>query len=315
MWLNFKYSKDTNRHRGHEDEPSNASAKVPHSDNFSSNPNIVWSSPLLQHYVKSRGMDWHNHANSLSRISLHRGIAFFIGQRDAKRKEMIDNLKNHTEDLIPELKKWAEEPLTSSKESLSLLAQQHIKDTELWEILEGSEGIRVLDSQCDSLANEFRKQIETSIKQQLAKELSKFEIENLNWFVEDIEEFIAKKLLKNKSHIFTVEQIPSVTPPKFLIRSERSDGSIYRSPYLTVTKENLEKLADIMNNILNDAQIQQRIKDQRNLGERLYKKRVSFTEKMNLIIDDVTHAVSDEDRILLGKCKRCEHIKKKLKIN
>jgi len=77
----------------------------------------------------------------------------------------------------------------------------------------------------------------------------------------------------------------------------------------------LEKTAEIMNNSLNDAQLQQMIRIQHDLGQQLYSKRETFKEKTNMIIRNITYGVSDEDRILLGSCYLCKKAKEKLKID
>ena len=305
----------SNRYTPIKHEVSNKRSDISHNNNNSYCPYNLWTLSVLRRCVNTLRLDSNIYGISFLRIHLGRSIAFFIGEKHKEKREKIENLKKHTEDLIPELKKWAEAPLMFSKEPLFVLAQQHIKDTELWDIIEGSNGIRATQSQYDTLEDDVLKQIETAIKKNVSEKLPKFEIENLNWFVEDIKEFIEQKLSKDKSYIFVVETDASITPYKYYISSVRPDGSSHRSKYQKGAKENLEKLAEILNNILNDAQLHQMIKALHDLGQRLYNRRATFREKMNLIINNTVYAVSDEDRILLGKCKRCEHIKKKLKIS
>jgi rubrerythrin len=308
----FKYPNNVNRHKGYEHEPYNTGVRTSYSHNFSSSTYLVCCSQLLQHCVKSGYMDCHHHIISLFSISTSRGIRFFIGQKDTKRKEMIENLKKHTNDLIPELREWAKQPLVDSKEALFLLAREHIKDTELWKILEGRKGVRALEFWYTILTDKITTQIQTSIEEQLQEKLPKFKIENLSWIVEDIEELIKKRLNQGESWAFKIVQ--DGTSSIFLLRSERSDGTVFRN-YLRGTKDDLETFAGILKSILNNIQIEKTIKEQLDIGKRLYEKRLSFAEKMNRVIDDIITGVSDEEKILFGKCKRCEGIKKRLKMN
>jgi hypothetical protein len=106
MWLNFKYVNNANGHKGHEHESVNTNAKIPHSHNFSSNTNLVRSSLLLRHRVKPRHMDWHSYTDGLPRISLGRGLRFFIGQHEKKQEKLEERYKNHIKPLIESLKLW-----------------------------------------------------------------------------------------------------------------------------------------------------------------------------------------------------------------
>jgi hypothetical protein len=234
-------------------------------------------------------------------------------EEEDQRKKGIDNLKKHTEDLIPELRKWTENPLLSSQKPLFLCAQQHIKGTELREILEGKDGIRALESQKISLTA-ISKQIQTSIKNQHKEKIRKFEVENLEWFVQDIIDDIEEVIKGHETHPFEVEK--DATQDVWLIQRYRTDGMQSRSPYYTKgTKDDMDNLAGIMNSTLNDTQIRKTIEDRNYIEERFNKTRGLFAEKMNLIIDTVTYGVSDEDRILFGQCDWCEDIKRKLKLN
>lgn len=231
-----------------------------------------------------------------------------------ERKEMIKKLIEHAHDLLPDLEKWASQPLMS----FSLYAKQHIETGygELWNLLEGEDnGIKALETKYYLNDKNIDMLIENTITNKISEELPKFKIEHLEWFVEDIKDFLEKKRFENKLYIFKVVTDTSTTPYRHFIYSERSDSSVERSPYQTGTKENLEKLEKIMNNILNDAQLQGMLMDLHDLGKQLYNAREAFSRKMNIVINNITYAVSDEDKILLGVCDRCKQIKKKLKMD
>lgn len=253
------------------------------------------------------------------RLNIGRSIGFFITIRERKHEKTMDSLKKHTEDLMPELKKRSGEPSIFSifpNEPLVVMMREHIRSgyQELWDILEGRDGIKVVESSYYALAKKIAEQIETFIEKQRSEKISEFEIENLDWFVQDIRDFLEKKLYDNKSYTFMVVT-DSIIPDAHIINSVRFDGTINRAKYLSGTKENLEKTAEIMNNSLNDAQLQQMIRIQHDLGQQLYSKRETFKEKTNMIIRNITYGVSDEDRILLGSCYLCKKAKEKLKID
>lgn len=92
--------KDTNRHRGQYHEPCDTRPKVTHSNNSAYNSSFVCGSLLLQHYFKPRDMDRHNHARSIPRISLHRGVAFFIGQRAEEARRLSEQRITHSKVLV-----------------------------------------------------------------------------------------------------------------------------------------------------------------------------------------------------------------------
>lgn len=247
------------------------------------------------------------------RNPLGRSITFFIGRQDTKHKEAMDSLVKHTVDLLPELAKWAEQPLTLSEEHLFLQARQHIMIgyTEIGNILEGNDGIRNTESQYKALSDAILKQIETSIRNKVSEKLPKFDIENLDLFVRDIESFVEERLFKNKSHLFEARIYFS---PNYTIVSGKADGAIFRVQYQLGNKEDLEELAAIMNSIQKDTQLEEKVRAFHALGQQLYDLRMTFKEKVNLLITNIKYGVSDEDRILLGKCDWCQTLKKKRKI-
>jgi hypothetical protein len=253
------------------------------------------------------------------RLNIGRSIGFFITIRERKHEKTMDSLKKHTEDLMPELKKWSGNPSIFSifpNESLVVMMREHIRTgyQELWDILEGRDGIKVVESSYYVLVKKTAGQIETFIEKQHLERIPKFEIENLDWFIQDIKDFLEKKLYDNKSYTFVVVTDSAILDT-YIINSVRSDGTINRAKYLSGTKENLEKIAEIMNHSLNDAQLQQMIRTLHDLGQQLYSKRETYKKKMNMIIHNITYGVSDEDKILLGKCDRCRNIKQKQKID
>jgi hypothetical protein len=244
----------------------------------------------------------------------------WLNDRNQKHKGMIDKLQKHTNDLIPELKKWAESPLISSNEYLFLRTQQHIETgyfSDLWSILnDDNNGIRATESKYDNSARALRKQIRSIIQEQISKEIPKVKIENLEWFVEDIKEFLEKKVLRNAIYVFRCSRVEVSSTTVNYLDSIQPNGSLYRKEYLNGLEEHVEKLAKILNNILEDYELLQRTKDLYDLGEKLHQIRVSFQKRMNYLIDELVHAVSDEEKIILGTCDApsCRDIKRKLKL-
>lgn len=267
-------------------------------------------------YIDHDRLDTYNRITNFLGINLGRRIAFFIKGKVTERNKMVENLKKHTQDLIPELRKWAEHPLKHSEEPLFLLTQQHIKNSELWEMLEGSEGIRATQSRYDALSNGVNKQIGEIIKGRVSEKLPNLEIQHVAWFVEDIRDFTQKKIFKGKSYIFKVETNSSTTRPhSYHLSSFTADGSQARVGYQTGKKKNLKELANIMNNILEGSQFEETIRTWKDLGQQLHKKRKVFRENIGVLINNITYAVSDEDKILFGQCHKCEEVKRKLKMS
>lgn len=244
-----------------------------------------------------------------------KGVGMVQARRSERRKEkkkVITDLINHTKILIPELKKWAERPLTTSNELPFLLAQQHIVTgyVQLRNIIEAKDGIKNTDSQF----NTQEKAIIKYIRDALEKQRPQLESATINHIARDIKLFHEKQYSKGKSHIFDVILDTSVTPNKHVLQSIRNDGLV-KDRYLLGDKQDLLTLAETANSLLKDSYLQEMTKTQRTLGHRIYELRIAFKEKIHSLIDEITYAVSDENKILRGKCKKCKDAKKKWKIN
>jgi len=257
-------------------------------------------------------MDRNPSGNNFLRNPLGRGIAFFIGRQDTKREKAMDSLVKHTADLLPELENWAKQPLTLSEEHLFLQTRRHIMEgyKEIWNTLEGKKGIRTTESQYNALSDEILRQIEKAIGKKIEEILPKFEIEHLDWFVSDIRDFVEKRFFGNKSHTFVV--VPDGS--RYSIQSEKADGTTCRK-YQIGTDENLQEIKEIMNNIQKDAQLEEKVKTLKILGNQLYPLRTVFEKEIGRLINNIKYATSDENRILLGRCDLCEALKKKWNID
>lgn len=231
------------------------------------------------------------------RLNIGRSIRFFITIRERKQQAR----SKHTEDLITELKKWIEGPFSFTYKVLEKHVRQHLETgyKELWNLYEGKDGIRTVDFQCTALREDVYRKIKTEIQKQVSQNSLSFEIEKLNWFIWDIIDFIEGNILCT----FIVVPHRAGT---FSISSVEPNGSTSRSDYLRGDNEDdLKKLAEIMNNMLNDTQVQSMVKVLHEKKELLHRMCEIFVKKINLVIENVTHGVSDKDRVLLGKCGRC----------
>jgi hypothetical protein len=133
----------------------------------------------------------------------------------------------------------------------------------------------------------------------------------MEWFVRDIKEFMEKRLFEDKYQTFQV--VPDNS--QYSIRSVTADGATSRSQYQRGTKENLQKICDIMNSIQKDAHFEEMTKTLVKLGHQLYDLRITFERKINLLVNNIKYAVSDEHKILLEKCDWCQALKNKWKIS
>lgn len=238
-------------------------------------------------------------------------------KKDKKEKAMVD-LGKHTEALIPVLKEWAETPLNSSKEYLFSLGQQHIMNgyKQSWNTIEGASGIRQTQSQYENLEKETLQSVRNVFKKQLLEASQKIEDATIDDLAIEIKHFLELRHSEGKSYTFSAKQSidPSAKTGEYVLRSLRSDGSA-RNTYLKGDRKSLLTLADIMNNVLSDSHLQELTKSLRTLASQLYELRNTFKQGISSIIDEITCAVSKEDRILLGNCTQCGDTKKKWKID
>jgi hypothetical protein len=236
-------------------------------------------------------------------------VTSWHNEQKKEKKEDIDNLGKHTNDLLPVLQKIAENPSTSSTEYLFSLAQQHItSDEQLNNILNGEDGLKNTEFSYTAL----QKKIDTHIENAIETEFLKLESAIFCILFEDIKDFLKKISVKGKSYVFV-----AVTDSSNLItslQSTRSDGLVINT-YLTGKKEELLVSAKAMNDLLTDTSLKEMFNTQEILGQRLYQLRLTFKQKIHEIINEITYSVSSEGKILSGYCKKCEDIKKKWKIN
>jgi len=236
--------------------------------------------------------------------------------RKKEKKKVMADLIKHTVVLIPELKKWAEQPLTTSNELPFLLAQQHIMSgyMELRNIIEGKDGIKNTYSQYNAIEKATTKHIQDAFEEQIPEKLLKLESETINDLVGVIKRFHEKQHSKGRSYTFNVIPDTSVTPNKHVLQSKRDDNLAIDNHRIG-DKEDLLTLAETANNLLKDSVLQEMTKTQRALLHQIPELRIAFKQKIHSLIDEITYSITDEGKILCGKCKKCKDAKKKWKIN
>ncbi len=250
---------------------------------------------------------------------LTKGVEMVISWRSGNKKEKnkaITNLIKHTEVLIPELKKFSEQPLAPSKDYPSSLAIQHILSgyKQLTNTLEGNKGLKNTESRYSDLETKIKDYITNIVKKQVPEKLSKPRLTVIYELVEDIKYFHERRRSKGKSYIFSVLLDTSLTPNKHVLQSVKDDGTI-QTRYIIGDKKDLLALAETMNNLLKDSYIQEMTKTLWTLGNQLHELRITFRRQTDSIIDEITYAITDKDKILHGNCTKCSGIKEKWKIN
>jgi hypothetical protein len=243
-------------------------------------------------------------------------IQAWSSERKKEKKKAIADLIKHTEVLIPELRKWAEQPLTTSNELPFLLAQQHIISgyITLRNIIEGKDGIKSTDAQYNTTEKSTTRYIRDAFEKQIQEKLPKLESSTINHLVRDIRHFHEKQHSKGRTYTFDVVLDTSMTPNKYVLQSIRNDGLVM-DRYLIGDKQDLLTPAKTANNLLKDSYLQETTRTQRTLGQQIHKLRIAFKQKIHSLIDEITYAVTDEGKILCGKCKKCKDAKGKWKIN
>jgi methyl-accepting chemotaxis protein len=242
--------------------------------------------------------------------------------RDARQEKQvahakaIEQLIKHTEDLKPMLKELEKEPLFSSDEFLFSQTKKHIETgyPELWNLLEGNNGIIKVRAKYFDLKKQLLTQIETLIKKRVQQSVNFSEID---WSVEDIKDSIERKVSNNKIRKFRITESISTDSSvekrrTFLVFGEADK---IKRTYMceNLTEKDKTDLSEILNNIIDDAELQKQFEDLNDLIQQYNNKRQTFIKKLHEIIDYIKHATNDEDKKLLGKCKYCEVSKKSTK--
>lgn len=245
---------------------------------------------------------------------IYEGLNLFVTlykERKEEKKSVIINLRKHTDDLLPVLRKWIEEPLTPPTEYLFSLVQQHIVsiDQSLHDMLKGSDGIDNTKSRRNDLQKKIPKYIREAIGKQISTDFPELNIDIL----EELERALERDLMK-KSYTFIVAPDPSTTPSGHVLQSQRKDGSV-KDTYLAGKKRNLQTLAKTMNNLQVDPNLQEMIENLEILSNRLRELQDAFRKEIDLIIKKITYAVPEEGGILAGRCEMCIDVKVKWHID
>jgi len=238
-------------------------------------------------------------------------------RKDEKEKAIAD-LRRHTSDLIPVLRKWAEQPQCPPSDYLFPFVQQHASgDTQLQNILKemnNIEGVNNTKSQWDDLQEEIPTYASNAIKKHACESFPELKPDVIHELVDNINLFLQKQYSKKKSYIFVAKSESSTPSDRYMLRSERSDGAVI-SEYMTANKKNIQALTATLNDLLVDAFLQEKTKLLMTLTDRLLELQNAFKRRINLIINEITYALPEQNKILCGKCRKCENIKNKWNID
>ena len=252
-----------------------------------------------------------------SGITLAWGIDLLYGILRDKRQEekeehdrLMVSLTKHTDELKPSLRELAKEPLASSDASMFLQAKKHIESgyPELWNLLEGRDGIRITSNEISGIETKIPIQIKAIIQKQIPSNLSMSEYD-MNCFAVDIRDSIDGGITDGRLNMFKIAESINIASgrERRLLVYMRSDGTPERTYHVeNLTEKDKEELAVIMNNILNEIDLRETIEHLHELRRQCNDKHTSFREQMKTIIENTEHAVGEDNRILHGKCKYCE---------
>jgi len=247
------------------------------------------------------------------------GLDLFVTLRKEKKdeeKDAMTDLRKHTNDLVPILKKWAEEPLSFSGEYLFSLGQQHIMSgyKQLWNTIEGTSGIRKTQLQYENLEKGIIQSVRNILKKLALETSQRIEVEDLDDLAREVQHFLELHS-EGKLYTFSVKQSidPSTNTGEYALQSLRSNGQA-KTTYLKGDRKNLLTLAENLNNVLSDSHFQEMIKSRKILASQLYELRNTFKQGISSNIGAITYAVAKEDKILLGNCTQCANVKEKWKI-
>lgn len=240
------------------------------------------------------------------------GLALFAirhNERKEEKEKAIIDLGEHTERLLPILKKWAEQPLTPPTEYLFSFAQQHIvsSDKSLHNMIQGNDGINNIKSQYNGLQKKISEYIRNAMERQFLKNSQDTDI--LGDLMREIRDFHEKRKSMKRPYTFKVNPMPSTIPNQYQLQSQRSDGSI-KATYATGKKKNLQALANNLNSLLVDSNLQTMTETLLNLGNRIYELHRTFKERIDSMINGIAYGIK-EDKILTGTCEICKAIKNK----
>lgn len=234
-------------------------------------------------------------------------------RKDEKEKAIAD-LRRHTNDLISVLRKWAEQPQYPPNDYLFPFVQQHANgDTQLRNILKemnNIEGVNNTKSQWDGLRGEIPNYALKAIEKHACASFPELKPDIIHELVDNINLFLQKQYSKKKSYIFVAKSEPSTSSDRYVLRSERSDGSD-TIEYVIANKENIEALTTTLNSLLVDASLQEKTRILMILTDRLSKLQNTFKRRIDTIINEITYALPEQNKILCGKCRKCEAVKNK----
>ncbi len=224
-------------------------------------------------------------------------------EKQNTHNKLVEQLAMHTNDLKSMLKKLAVEPLFSSDEIIFIQMKKHIQTgyPELWNILEGNNGIRVTSAKLFDIEKQLEEQITTAVRKVIPQNLALSE-QLIPLFVEKIRDSIEKRLYKNIIMKFNIAGTH--------LRYETSSFAFTDYECNNISEKEKIELSGNLNAIIYNTELEIKFNNFHGILEQQRSNRESFAKKLNEIIDYIEHSAHDEGKILLGKCKYCSNSKK-----
>jgi hypothetical protein len=246
-------------------------------------------------------------------ITLSLVFDLFLRYWAVKKEEhytLMVSLMKHAVELKPSLEDLVKEPLRPSVAPMFPQASKHIESgyPELWNLLEGHGGIRETSNEISNIEKRIPEQIKIIIKKQMPSNLSISEFD-VDWFAKDIGDSIDGRITDGRLNMFKIAESINIVSgrERRLLVYMKSDGTIERTYQVeNLTEKDKEELAVILNKIPDEVELQKTLEHLHELRRQCNDKSTSFREQMNNLIEMIEHAVGEEDRVLLGKCKYCE---------
>jgi hypothetical protein len=277
-------------------------------------------------------VDWHSHANSLPRISLHRGIAFFIGQRAEEAYRLSEQRITHSKVLV---EKNIRHRLGISIRAYGYMGKLHINEPILTEEREASD--------YKEYSSNVEAHLESGYKEKILVHWEKMNshIEIYNGMVETLRDNVVKSIIqriKEELPLFVEFNKSDEKPLKCFIPERLSYDVSYALQYyldcnvifdmnqfshidpegnkwkLSInavfaesdSKDELQKIQLIIEAVLTDRNTVERLEKLTQCRKDAEKELQSFKEKLTEIIKLVENGIPLE-----GKCEICKGFSKK----
>lgn len=299
--------KDTNRHRG-----ALCYANLPAElTDYTYSFNNSRFCNCIRSYSLNRKHAWEPPS---CRLYLRHSLVRFLGALQGRKKKLEEQYMQHSNDLVNVFKEWQDSKWDLVDNDLFRSACEHLDSGyhDLWDAWfseeKGKEGYKALSVKCDTLRSSIGTIIADKIKDALKNKLPSVQLteKTMSLLIRDIRDHVYHKTEHGYSlFYFDAEYLHE--PKLYKLVTMRNKNSYYQGDYdlKSSSDVNINAIVEILNSILNEAEITKEIKSLRSLEQDMQKRLIQFRAGLQLIINTVKY----EFKGVAGKCHICKNWK------